>query len=404
MAREDINGISVPIPDTGEPPDFVGDLRRIASDLAAAVDARTPQVVNHGSDNTVPRPNTVGMVVWKGSVTPLAFGAIDVLFLTDSEAPNTPTSLIVTTGDASIDIAWTDPTNEDLAGVRVYIDDALVDTVAPGVGAYQAQGLTNNQAYTLYLRAEDTFGNVGDPTTSVSARPGVLPIATAPLVHYRADALAVTDGGAISTWDDLSANAYDLTPMVGSETPLYQRAVLGLMPGVKFDAFTGNGTRLEADLADVTTACSVFVVFKSAQVNAFQFLATDSTDTDPSFAINRRVTPSELWMGTNGGSANWINPMGTFTQDAVEIVEIHAGAGGTTGLVNGVAASAYGANMAAKTALKFALMRLGGSRSGTAGTFDGHYGEVLVFPSELSSGDKTAVRTYLADRYGVTLP
>lgn len=36
MARETINGISVPIPGTGEPADFVGDLRQIATDLSAS--------------------------------------------------------------------------------------------------------------------------------------------------------------------------------------------------------------------------------------------------------------------------------------------------------------------------------------------------------------------------------
>lgn len=42
MARETINGLSVPIPDTGEPPDFVGDLRRIASDLPASLGLQDP--------------------------------------------------------------------------------------------------------------------------------------------------------------------------------------------------------------------------------------------------------------------------------------------------------------------------------------------------------------------------
>jgi hypothetical protein len=37
MARETINGISVPIPGTGEPADFIGDLRRIATDLSASI-------------------------------------------------------------------------------------------------------------------------------------------------------------------------------------------------------------------------------------------------------------------------------------------------------------------------------------------------------------------------------
>lgn len=37
MARETINGISVPVPGTGEPADFQGDLRRLATDLPASV-------------------------------------------------------------------------------------------------------------------------------------------------------------------------------------------------------------------------------------------------------------------------------------------------------------------------------------------------------------------------------
>lgn len=40
MARETINGISVPVPGTGEPADFVGDLRRIATDLPTSFAGR----------------------------------------------------------------------------------------------------------------------------------------------------------------------------------------------------------------------------------------------------------------------------------------------------------------------------------------------------------------------------
>lgn len=39
MARETINGISVPVPGTGEPADFQGDLRRFATDLPASIGA-----------------------------------------------------------------------------------------------------------------------------------------------------------------------------------------------------------------------------------------------------------------------------------------------------------------------------------------------------------------------------
>lgn len=56
MARETINGISVPIPGTGEPADFVGDLRQIATDLSASIDA----VVEPTAENLVARLGTAG--------------------------------------------------------------------------------------------------------------------------------------------------------------------------------------------------------------------------------------------------------------------------------------------------------------------------------------------------------
>lgn len=43
MARETINGISVPVPGTGEPADFQGDLRRFATDLPASTGAQVDQ-------------------------------------------------------------------------------------------------------------------------------------------------------------------------------------------------------------------------------------------------------------------------------------------------------------------------------------------------------------------------
>lgn len=67
MARETINGISVPIPGTGEPADFVGDLRQIATDLSASYEVQrsygyllstftsdgTPELHIYGSDDGI---------------------------------------------------------------------------------------------------------------------------------------------------------------------------------------------------------------------------------------------------------------------------------------------------------------------------------------------------------------
>jgi hypothetical protein len=59
MAREDINGISVPVPDSGEPPDFVGDLRQIAIDLGPAVAALKTAARVRDADIVMSDPPTV---------------------------------------------------------------------------------------------------------------------------------------------------------------------------------------------------------------------------------------------------------------------------------------------------------------------------------------------------------
>ncbi len=59
MARETINGISVPVPGTGEPADFVGDLRRIATDLSASIAAIKTAARVRDADLVMPSPPTV---------------------------------------------------------------------------------------------------------------------------------------------------------------------------------------------------------------------------------------------------------------------------------------------------------------------------------------------------------
>lgn len=63
MARETINGISVPIPGTGEPADFVSDLRRIATDLSASTVTKVKDV----SGGAFPTPVRVPVLITKAT-------------------------------------------------------------------------------------------------------------------------------------------------------------------------------------------------------------------------------------------------------------------------------------------------------------------------------------------------
>lgn len=93
MARETINGISVPVPGTGEPADFVGDLRRIATDLPFQMalstapplqQAKVDLAILQNETRTPPTGTVVSLISGAASDgTPTAFGGQTVTRVTD---------------------------------------------------------------------------------------------------------------------------------------------------------------------------------------------------------------------------------------------------------------------------------------------------------------------------------
>lgn len=132
--------------------------------------------------------------------------------LTDSVAPSVPTNLQVTRDSPTqVTLSWDAST--DPSGVAYYIvwqDDVDIAHVnAPAVSKV-ISGLTQDTSYTFKVSAVDTLGNTSAKSSGLTTKAWVpYDIANVILAH-QANSLTLTSG-LISSWTDLSANAYHST-------------------------------------------------------------------------------------------------------------------------------------------------------------------------------------------------
>ncbi|MFA5927189.1 MAG: fibronectin type III domain-containing protein [Patescibacteria group bacterium] len=106
-----------------------------------------------------------------------------VVASTDTNAPSAPTNIAVSAGDKKATISWTNSTDSDLTGVKIYRSTtegslgSLVKTVdSKTTTSYEDTSLTNGTKYYYTARSYDTAGNISTNTNQVSATPGVLPL------------------------------------------------------------------------------------------------------------------------------------------------------------------------------------------------------------------------------------
>ncbi len=80
----------------------------------------------------------------------------------DTTSPTEVTELAAARSSGTAALVWTDPTDEDLAGIQVTWEPGGTEAqeVGLGVGEYVATGLTNGTEYTFTVAAVDEAGNV----------------------------------------------------------------------------------------------------------------------------------------------------------------------------------------------------------------------------------------------------
>ena len=216
----------------------------------------------------------------------------------------------------------------------------------------------------------------------------------------KADALALSDGAAVSAWNDSSPSGYNVTQGNGGFQPKYKTGIVNGKPVVRFD---GVDDYLLNDAAPTiptgSTGYTVFVVTESATIAAgfpsvIDFALNPATEgTGPSVEIRRNV-------------------------DELDHVHFDTGyvlakelAGVVVGQWNLITADWNGSNIhlwrngTLKDTAGTTLIGQTGSRTivgcNSSGNnfWNGDIAEILVYNSALSTTDRQNVENYLKTKY-----
>ena len=209
-----------------------------------------------------------------------------------------------------------------------------------------------------------------------------------------ASSFTYSSGTKVSQWSDLSANNYHFTQSSATYQPERQNNIQNGLPSVYFNVDNLINTSWNWSASDYT----VFAVIQMTSPTYFNgFLARAATgalqlgwDAADYYAVSRigQATTASNLIGTSAtGAANVVTYKGS-ALGASTTVQIYK---------NGTAASST-ITMTISTAGTTNI--LGATRdSGSDGVL-GYISEVLIYPSQLSNGDRTTVEGYLKTKWG----
>ena len=245
-----------------------------------------------------------------------------------------------------------------------------------------------------------------------------------------ADESTIEDtAGAVSKWTSKDVNAREFSQATAASQPMYGTASRNGRRVVDFD----DDFLVSDDLASVWkflhdgTKYSMFVVFKpgySANPNAFYGImgtnAADPARVGVAIGYGDRTSQTEMdavYCRLTDGSGDATGQVVQYTSPAItpagdyHILETHLDPGNATvadrfaSLGNGVEDSGAGNPQSGtpSAADPTGTLAIGGLFEDYSLAFRGQIAELLIYEADLSAGDRTLVREYLAEKWGVSL-
>jgi hypothetical protein len=232
---------------------------------------------------------------------------------------------------------------------------------------------------------------------------------------FEADAGVTTNGsGNVSTWADQSGNGNNATNLTVANEPLWIGNALNGKPVLRFDGVNDELSSLND--VNLTNGLSIFIIAKNATRKNYNGLfrigavpytdpsdlevywqagTTDAGSGNAIFTVNRCCGSS---FGALQGSDNRPAVGNYYVYDVVT-----SGSAGTQRVNAVVGPSVSGINVRPLSANK-AHLGIGYGGVSTSGLLSGDIAEVIVYNSALSTSDRNYVESYLADKYGLTIP
>lgn len=276
-------------------------------------------------------------------------------------------------------------------------------TITPSTGSPTTQALAasatsatvsvpaNAASCTFTLTATNAIGtSPSSPPVTVATVATTSPVTLTTsgantISWYKADTLSQATGSAITTWNDSSGNGYNMAA-VGS-TITYVASAQNSKPAVRFTGASGSYLN-NASLPSTPQPVTMFVAMKQAANGT----GNQSIYTPKNSAM---FISSAQQLGVYAGNAVY-GP--TYVPTAAHIAEV---------VMNG-ASSTLSVNGATPTAANAGTNTLGaGANVGTndvhgAEFFNGDIYEIVFVSGALNSTDRSAIRSYLGNKWGIT--
>lgn len=218
-----------------------------------------------------------------------------------------------------------------------------------------------------------------------SAQESVQPTSVSNLYYwFKADALSLNDGDAVTTWTDSSGSARNATQATASAKPTFKTSILNGKPVVRFD----GGDSLATASATLTQPFTTFIVTRASVVkNQIRFLMGSN------YIYNDTTSGASLY---GGGTAF------TFTSNVLQWnVWDYVSSGASSDVtVNGGTPTTGNPG---STGMSGTAARIGDHTSGGFG-LEGDIAEIIVYTAALSSADREKIRRYLSEKYGIYMP
>lgn len=215
-----------------------------------------------------------------------------------------------------------------------------------------------------------------------SAPPAFDPLTLSPTLWVKTDTLSAhSDGDSLATWTDSSGNGWTLAPTGGLSQPVYKANIQNGRAVVRFD---GINQQMGTTGLAMTQPEHVFFACK------WNTAADDSTVIDGTWMLIRQMTGRVIDVFAGG---EIVGP-GSVTDVFRQYSCLFSGASSEIRVDGGAATTGNAGALGATNGVSLGA-RPGGSAPGAV-----DIGEVLVFPSALSSGNRVLVENYLRGRWG----
>lgn len=222
-------------------------------------------------------------------------------------------------------------------------------------------------------------------------------------IYSDAGTTAVTNGGIVYQWNDLSGYANHATQTTGARRPVWNTNVQNSMPSVAFSSASQYYMQMAITLNPSTTDYSIFVVAYSTENTDTQvlFSQADGAGTGRSLLYRETgTTPYKTFLGAVATASTQNYTPGNWAIIGSKLESNGASSGMTfhqSGAYGGFTTGTFTPESATGNWL------IGVNKNLTTQWHNGYISEIVVFDNLANSAQIKIIHNYLAAKYGIAL-